>query len=191
MALPDLASGADLTARGIESDTNTLTMLGVASTIVRGAAGSPILTTESTVTLTGWGERLLNLPGKPVTAVSSVTINEEDVAYTLLDGQLFRAQGWGTSAYPVQVVVTLTHGFAAVPEDIIDLVCNLAVAGAAELAAGGGSHDPRVLIERIDDYQVQFAAGAESFASVMELPAGTRRMLSSRFGGSAQMVTHR
>jgi hypothetical protein len=72
---------------------------------------------------------------------------------------------------------------------VVNLVCDLAVAGA--VAAADGAHDPRVVAESIDDYAVTFAQGAESVASAMELPKLTRRWLRSQFGGGAGVVTSR
>lgn len=195
MALPDLASSADLSDRGITIDDPTVesTMLAVASAIVREAAGGPVLENESTVVLTAWGETLLDLPGQPVTAVSAVTLDDDTLDaddYKLANGRLWRRGGWGCSHEPSNVEVTLTHGLPEVPADIVDLVCNLASAGAAA-ASSGESFDPRVAVERIDDYSVEWRAGSEAVASVMELPAGTRARLRARFGGGSGVVEYR
>lgn len=194
MALPDLAVAADLSARGVTPTAVHTVMLGVASSLVRGAAGSPILEASSVVTL--WatdGSQYLSLPGQPVTAVASVVYDGDtltaDDDYKLVDGSLWGSTPWGDGCEPLEVVVTMTHGLAAVPPHIVQLVCDLAIAGAN--AATDGAHDPRVIAEKIDDYSVTFAAGAESVASVMELPAATRRALRAKFGGGAGVVTFR
>ena len=192
MALPDLAAAADLSARGIDPTAAHDVMLGVASSLVRAAAASPILETTSTVSL--WatdGDCYLSLPGQPVTGVASVvhdgdTLGVDD--YKLVNGRLWRSRGWG-GCEPLEVVVTLTHGFAEVPSHIVQLVCDLAILGAAAVA--DGAHDPRVVAESIDDYSVTFASGAESVASAMELPALTRRALRAAFGGGAGVVSYR
>lgn len=193
MALPNLAEQADLQDRGVDvSDANLIdAMLAAASATVRNAAGSPILENESVVVLTAWGEQLLDLPGQPVTAVASVEV--EGVAVTdfkLANGRLWRRCGWGNTYEPSDVEVTITHGLPEVPADIVDLVCNLASAGAAA-ASSGETFDPRVLMERIDDYTVQFQQGAEAVASVMDLPAASRARLRARFGGGASVVEYR
>lgn len=191
MALPDLADAADLSDRGLTATDVHETMLTVASALVRQAAGGPILETESTVTLTGWGERALGLPGSPVTAVASVTIDGAATTDWLLTdtGSLWSRSCWGSANDPVSVVVALTHGLPTVPAYVVNLVCDLAVAGA--VAAADGAHDPRVVAESIDDYAVTFVQGAESVASAMELPKLTRRWLRSQFGGGAGVVTYR
>jgi hypothetical protein len=193
--LPNLAAAADLSARGVDvSDTVLVAaMLAVASSVVRGAAQSPILETDSTVTL--WAvdaDQWLTLPGKPVTAVSSVEVDGVALAateYKLVHGDLWCASGWGTGCEPVEVVVDMTHGFAEVPAYIKQLVCDLAIAGMASSSAG--AHDPRVVAEKIDDYAVTFAEGAEAVASAMELPRLTLNGIRARFGGGAAMVSQR
>lgn len=194
MALPNLAVSADLLARGVTpTDTHT-TMLTVASAIVRGAAGSPILATTSVVTL--WGldsSHWLDLPGSPVTAVTTVVHDGDTLTanddYKLVDGRLWGAFPWGDDCEPRKVVVTLSHGFAVVPAHIVQLVCDLAIAGTS--AASEGAHDPRVVAERIDDYAVTFAPGAEAVASAVELPALTKAWLRSQFGGGVSVVSYR
>lgn len=192
--LPNLAASADLTARGITPTAVHTVMLAVASSIVRAAAGSPILTTTSAVTL--WGldaDHWLDLPGKPVTAITSVTHDgtalTADVDFKLVDGRLWGSSLWGDGGEPLKVLVTLTHGFAAVPPHIVQLVCDLAIVGAN--AATAGALDPRIIAEKIDDYAVTFRAGAEAVATAMELPDRTKRGLRSQFGGGATMVVAR
>jgi hypothetical protein len=196
VALPDLAVAADLSARGVDvSDTALVaTMLAVASSVVRGAAQSPIAETTSTVTL--WAteySQWLTLPGKPVTAVASVEVDGvAQVAgtdYKLVHGDLWAPFYWGNDVEPVEVVVEMTHGFAEVPPYIVQLVCDLAIAGMTSSSAG--AHDPRVIAEKIDDYAVTFAEGAEAVATAMELPRLTLNGIRARFGGGAGMVSQR
>lgn len=194
MALPDLAASADLSARGITPTAVHEVMLGVASSIVRGAAGSPILETDSTVALWGLdGSQWLDLPGQPVTAVESVVHDGDTLTagddYKLVSGRLWGAIPWGASCDPVEVVVTLTHGVPEVPAHIVQLVCDLAIAGAD--AATTGAHDSNVVAEKIDDYAVTFAAGAESVAMAVELPPLTKAWLRAQFGGGVAVVTYR
>lgn len=191
MALPDLAASADLSARGITPTAVHTVMLAVASSLVREAAGSPILEADSTVVLTAWGGRSLELPGRPVQSVSAVTVDDVAVTdYLLTDsGNLWRRTGWGWDEEPVTVEVTMTHGLPEVPAHVVNLVCDLTVLGAA--AAESGASDPRVVAESIDDYSVKFAEGAEGVATAMELPKMTRRWLRAQFGGGVGVVTYR
>jgi hypothetical protein len=83
------------------------------------------------------------------------------------------------------VSVTLTHGYATVPVWIKDLVCSLAAAGMAASQNGAyATSDGRIVSEMVGDYQVTYAQGAESVATVMELPRATRLRLRAQFGGS-------
>ncbi len=190
-----LATVGDLTDRDITIANMTLanTMLAVASAAVRGAAGSPISETTSTITYDGWRfERYLALFGLPVTAVATVTVDGTTATDWRLTGggRLWRACGWGVDDGPAPVVVTQTHGLTTVTAEIVDLVCSYAAAGMAAATEGFEAHAGKVA-ERIDDYSVTWAQGAEAVATVMEIPAGTRAWLSSMFGGSAAMVTTR
>jgi len=190
-----LASSADLEARGVEPDDDDIatTFLSVASSVVRKAAQSPIVATTSTVDV--WaldGDRYLDLPGKPVTAVSAVAIDGDALAtddYKLVHGRLWRWCGWGCTVEPRKVTVTLTHGFAVAPEWVVQLVCDLAIAGMK--AADGGARDPRVVVESIDDYSVTFSQQGAQVATAMELPSATKQALRKAFGGGVALVVAR
>lgn len=184
---------ADLVERGIALDGPVETMLAVASSAVRGAAGSPISQVTSTIGYTGWWtERYLRLFGPPVTAVSTVMIDGDTVTDWRLtaDGRLWRACGWGVDDGPADVQVTQTHGLPVVLPEIVDLVCSYTAAGLAAVVDGYDNHAGKVA-ERIDDYSITWAQGADAVASAMEIPEGTRCWLASMFGGSAVVVTTR
>lgn len=192
MALPDLASASDLSAR-FEPDDDDLAavMLTVASALVRQAAGSPISETSSTVSVWALDRGMwLDLPGQPISAVSSVTVDGTVVTdYKLINGRLWRRCGWTWCDEPLEVVVAMTHGLAEVPADIVQLVCDLAILGTN--TAADGAIDPRVITEKIDDYSVTFSAAASTVATAMTLPSLTRLSLKARFGGGAGMVVSR
>lgn len=191
-----LATIADLEVRNVTVNDPALAveMLDVASASIRGAAGSPISQVTSTIRYTGWrSERYLRLAGQPVTAVSTATIDGTAVTdWRLTDGRLWRACGWGVDNGPAEVDVVQTHGLPIVTRDLVDLVCSFAAAG-MDAAAGGFGDANRAgkVAERIDDYSVTYAQGAEAVATVMQVPEGTRQWLSSMFGGSAAIVATR
>ena len=195
MALAPLATTDDLVARGIDVTDADLadTMLGVASATIRGAAGSPISETLSTVSLVAWrGSELLRLPGLPVQHVSAVVVDGAPLTGFVLDGdRLWSRFGWGDWRCPVTVTITYTHGLPEVPADITDLVCSFAAAGMHAASDGGYAARSGLIAERIDDYSVQYAQGADAVANVMEVPSRTRTMLRARFGASAGTVTLR
>lgn len=197
MALPDLASTSDLDARAVvlDDDIDADAFLTIASSIVRKAAQSPIVQTTSTVDLWAQDEdRYLDLPGKPVTAVSAVVLEGSTLAasdYRLIHGRLWRQCGWGCEDDPKRVTVTMTHGYLAAPDWVVQLVCDLAIAGMK--AAPGGARDPRVFVESLGPYSVtwsQLGASAQ-VATAMELPSATKLALRRAFGGSASLVAAR
>lgn len=192
MTLPNLASEADLSDRGADVTDGILvdTMLAVASSLVREAAGSPVL--EHSATVTWWSTesgQWLDIPVKPVRSISALTLDGETVGdYKLVHGDLWRSAGWYWCE-PIEVEATLVVGLPAVPEHIKQLVCDLAILGMDTSTAG--ALDPRLVAERIDDYSVTFAKGAETVSSAMTIPAATRSSLRAQFGRGAGSVKMR
>jgi hypothetical protein len=183
MALAPLATLADMAARGVAVSVDeapaVAVYLDVASTLVRDAAGSPVSQVTSVVTLEGSGGRL-HLPGKPVTAVSAVSIDGVAVSdWKLLSGALARSCGFPDGS---EVEVTYTHGLAEVPADIVDLVCRLA--GQELLALRNGEVAARpTKSERIGDYAITY--DTDVYSGAMVLTDFQRARLAARFGASA------
>jgi len=81
------------------------------------------------VTLTGNGRRLLQLPQIPVVSVSSVVADgatlTRGVHFDLFEEQALSSLGY---SWPRggQVVVTYTHGYGTVPEDLVRLCGQIA-----------------------------------------------------------------
>lgn len=188
-----LATISDLAARGVTvsaDETEAVNVfLDVASEMVRSAADSPISQTTSTVTLTGDDSQWLRLPGGPVSAVQSVALDGVTVTdYRLSDGRLWRSCGWSADAGPSAVTVTYTHGMAAVPADIVDLVCRLA--GQELIALRDGESASRPLkTERIGDYSAGY--DTDAWSGTMTLTDWQRERLAARFGAGAQGVRSR
>lgn len=190
MALTPLAGVPDLLAHapaGFSPDmSKALAKLDAASDAVRDAAGSPITQAESTVRIVAAGcGSWLDLPGKPVVSVSSVTIEGEPVTgWRLLGSRLYRAGEWAHGG-PVEVQVTMVHGFAEAPADVVALVCDFAIA--ALLNESGARAGVTSQGYSIDDYRenLAFDQGPHGTSSVIEIPAGTRAMLRQRFGAAA------
>ncbi|WP_431950479.1 hypothetical protein [Actinacidiphila sp. bgisy167] len=190
MVLPNLATAADLAARGVVVDSAeepvAEALLGIASAVVREAAGSPIIETTSTVTLPGNGGTRLVLPGLPTTAVVALAVNDVPVSdWTLRTGAVVRDAGFARGA---EISVTYTHGLPAVPADIVDLVCRMAARGLSAYRSGDPAAKP-VIQERIGDYSVTY--GYDVSYSDMELPKYLRARLAARFGASVAGVTSR
>lgn len=182
MALAALATEDDLLARGLEPDDATIFMLDVASALVREAAGRvPISETTSTVTL--WlleSSQWLPLPGQPIQSVSAVAVEGEVVTgFKLVHGRLWLPRMFVVCEEPLEVSVTMVHGLPEVPENIKQLVVDLALLGAA--TAAQGAVDPRVVTESVDDYTVSFSQGGAAVASAMTVPELTRLGLRRQF----------
>lgn len=184
MALPTLATVADLEARGVTidpSEVDTVNVyLDVASTLVRDAAGSPISQTTSTVVLEGEPGPRLRLPGPPVQSVSAVLVDgQAATGWKLVSGALFGAAGWRPGPDPSEVTVTYVHGLPTVPSDIVDLVCRL-VGQALVSYRSGETLSRAVSQERIGDYSVTYA---DTETGTMSLTSFQRDRLAARFGG--------
>ncbi|MFE7776557.1 hypothetical protein ACFU5O_22255 [Streptomyces sp. NPDC057445] len=183
--MPDLATIADMEARGVTVDASeesvVSTYLAVASAAIRDAAGSNISQITVTVILPGTRDTRLKLPGAPVTSVHAVSLDEVPILDARLSsGVLVRSAGWGGD----DVEVTYTYGLPTVPADIVDLTCRLA----AQALTGYRAGDPAgraVESERIGDYSVKYA---DTETGTMALSNSQRSRLAARFGASIAVV---
>lgn len=196
MAFVPLATVADLTALNVDITGKEVladSLLASVSEAVREAAGVPITRESSTVSFGTEASRRIELPARPVVSVESVALDgvalTAGVDYVLRDGHLWRLDGmWHQhGAVPSELTVAFTHGFAAVPADIVKLVCTFVAAGLNE-AEDGAASTRGVSSERIDDYQVSFTRGDDEVVDLTELPERTRRMLRARFSGGGPSV---
>ena len=182
MALSPLADVSDLPT-GLEGDLGRA--LRVASASVRDAACVAISRETSTVEVEGGRANLLRLPG-PIISVASVSIDGTAVTdYEKLSYGLWRHCGWGISPKPV--VVTYTHGLTEVPDDIVDLTVDLALAWLAHRAEGGGSTAGLKSV-RIDDAAESYTDESAGQVSPVFIPEVTRNWLARRFGGGVEVV---
>ncbi|MGS2645836.1 hypothetical protein [Streptosporangium sp. G12] len=115
------------------------------------------------------------LLGNPITAVTSVTQLAEDGGAAVTgwrwDGR-DRIHGINTSptttlpawaCWPTDVMVTYTHGWTTIPDELLDLVCSVAARIGSVPASGG--MEAGVRSESIDDYSVTYAVEALDAAS--------------------------
>lgn len=187
MALDPLAETTDLPSVWQDND-DAGRALAVASAAIRDAAGVAISEVEATVVVNGGPGNLLGLPG-PVTAVDSVSLDGTALAvteYEVLPNGLWRHCGWGRC--PVPVTVTYTSGLAVVPDDIVDLACQLAVAWLLHQAGGGGS-TAGLTSAKIDDAAETYSDESAGQLTPVFIPAATRGWLARRFGGGVEVVS--
>lgn len=141
MALPPLATAADLADFGYDEDIDDALLLR-ASVRVRRYTGQQITPGVSTVTLRA---SPYQLPQRPVQAVTSVTTEQgAPLPHRLLAWGVLEVPGCGGP-----IVVEYEHGYAELPEGLVELVCSIASrmantpagvhAGARTEQAGGES----------------------------------------------------
>lgn len=188
MATTHLATAVDLALRGITGDGDLLAaLLDAATDAVQAEAGTLVARATSTVTFPTEASRRIELPARPVRAVTSVQLDGVEVTdWHLRGSSLWRESLWQRrGAIPSDLTVTFEHGWDPVPSAVVDIVCALVAGG---LAAASEAYDPkrRMSYERIDDYQYGLRTGDDEITSVMELPRRTTDLLRRRFGiGSA------
>lgn len=184
MSLAPLATVADLpTVWRDHPDASRA--LGVASAAIRDAAQVPISAHTATVRLAASSGPLLALPG-PVTAVDTVLLDGTEVTdYEWLVNGLWRRGGWGCE--PVPVTVTYTFGLTAVPDDIVDMTVQLAVAWLLHSEEGGGS-TAGLKSARLDDAAEAYTDESAGQVSPVFIPDATRNWLARRFGGGVVVV---
>jgi len=161
MALASIADLSALLRREIaEDDAGALAALETASAFVEAYLGQTVELVEDDVEiLDGSGTRVLLLPSYPVTAVSSVTVDEDEI-YEGDDfewsrtGELRRLGGrWPAALRSVEV--TYSHGFAPVPAAIVGVVTSV---------AGRLFEAPlSVRQESIGGYSVTYTGGGATF----------------------------
>jgi hypothetical protein len=130
---------------------------------------------DDEVTLLGTTDSWLDLPERPVPAVSSVILNGEEVTdYKPFGARLFRRCGWSKCAEePGTVAVTYSHGYA--PDDPGLALAHQVV---LMLAVNSYANPTGSTSMSIDDYREGFAGNAgESW-----LTSGIRSALRKRYG---------
>lgn len=135
-----------------EDDATALAALDTATAIIQATTGQTLTEVEDeTIVLDGSGTRVLLLPELPVSAVSSVSVDDEeldaDEYQWSADGYLKRrAQPWPEDLRSIEI--TYTHGYATIPPLVVSLTAKLA----ARLLDGSVS----VRQESIGSYSVTY-----------------------------------
>lgn len=189
MALLPLADAAVLDLKGVDVTNWPLVdlMLNAASWIIREAAGSIISQVTSTITVPAPDGTWLPLPG-PVASVTSVEIEGDAITdWKLVGGRLWRRHGWRRNCEPADALVTLTHGYAEVPADIVNLCADLAKLGIQAAAQPAVPANVVSVSYSIDDYTERLQYSNEA-RTAMELPDVTKAWLAQRFGGGVYVT---
>ncbi|HEY9482905.1 MAG TPA: hypothetical protein VIR00_08075 [Micromonosporaceae bacterium] len=165
---------------GLDEDLATL-LLELATGEVQGMARQRLVAVQDDqAVLIGSGAPMLELPQRPVTAVTTVTVDGDAVTDWTWPGRarwLHRGCGWGHLS---TVAVTYDHGYAA--DDWRLVPAQNATLGLARQVAVNPSG---VESESIDDYRVQYAASlAAAAAAADNLRSSLRRL----YGEGAGMV---
>ncbi|MBB3666402.1 MULTISPECIES: hypothetical protein [Prauserella salsuginis group] len=157
-------------------------LLQLATGAVQAAAGQSILQATETVAVMGTVESWLSLPNRPVTDVSSVTLDGAEVSdHKRFGDRLWRARGWAASAYePSTVEVTYTHGYLTT-----DAGAQLARSATLMVAAQMFSNPSSAGGFSIDDYQEQGTPNSDMAGMV---PQRLQQALRRQYGPGARMV---
>lgn len=179
MSLPALAQQADLEAalQRTLDPTQAAMALRRASARVRQWCRQDFTFTAQDQILIPGGGRILRLPQRPVVVDTNdpLTVVElwgiTGLPYTCLEGRDFtrigaelqrgqpwwqpsRLMGWGrqhmTGAWAPRVQVTYSHGYQSIPDDVVDVV--------VDLASMNLTNPQGLRAESIDDYSRTFAA---------------------------------
>jgi hypothetical protein len=158
-------------------DTASATLvLTVASDRFASEADTAFTATSRTYSTVVDGCTELELPFRPVTAVSAVRVNTVTITgWVLRLNSLYRTAGFGYRYGwpPDQLDVDLTYGFTTVPDAVKGAVLEIA-AQAYQLPVGA------MISESIDDYAVRYAntaGGLQLTAGAAALAASYRALL--------------
>lgn len=162
-------------------------MLECATSVIQAALnGQTILqVADDTFELLGTTDSWLDLPQRPVTAVTAVTVDGGDplvegTDYVRYGSRLWRSCGWARCASePSKVSGTYTHGY-----DPIERGFQPARSTALMLAASVASGPVGVTSERIDDYQVMY----EQMAARLDASPFLLKALQRQYGRRAGLV---
>lgn len=136
----------------------------------------------------------IRLPQQPVTAVTSVLIDDEATTdFDFVDQELWiPARRGHLYTFPeydgrlpyADITVTFDYGYATIPADLKSWCCVLA-SQAIDAASGGTLGAPRVRSEQIDDYSVTYVTDG---STGMSLPDEVLERLRARYGAGSYVT---
>lgn len=193
----DLASALQ---RDLDTASATLVIEACTAVVQEAAGGQRIVqVVNDSVPVFAPAGRWLELPQRPVTAVSSVTLPDGTVLaagtasgnYRRLQSRLWRDVGWrkqfvsfGGWPYgcdptegPTEITVVCTHGWATGSQEL-----QLARGCVLSLAKGVYDNPTAATREQIDDYQVAYAAASAAMEASPSMKTSLRRQYGKRAG---------
>lgn len=195
-----LATPADLASLLQQDvDTATATLVLEASTAAVQAACGPIpqrliQVLGDTLTVLGTTESWLDLPQRPVTAVTSVTLDGQlltavtaggsATGYRLIGNRLWRTAGWQTyCGEPSTAVIECDHGYPAGHQRL-----QLAKGAVLSISKAMYANPSGVASEAIDDYRVSFARAEAEAAATLDAAPFLGRSLRKQYGPRADLA---
>ncbi|TDE02839.1 hypothetical protein [Jiangella asiatica] len=161
-------------------------LLAMATSEVQAAAGQDLVqVVDDHLDIMGTTDSWLALPQRPVTDVTLVQIDGQDVTdWRRFGSRLWRTCGWAPCAYePSQVSLVYTHGYP--PGDpALELAKSLTLTLAAAINA---SPDGVTAGFSIDDYREQMVQTSGDGATNL-LPKLSQALLRRTYGGRAGLV---
>lgn len=159
----------------------SLTMLvEIGTAVVQAEAGQRLVAvTDDSVTLLGTTDSWLDLPERPVTAVSSVAVDGTAVGdYRLFGARLWRSCGWAPSSLePSTVTVAYSHGYASDAQEL-----QLARGAVLAVVRDWAANPTAATSLRIDDYAETYSAVTARLETTTHLRAALRRQYGRRGG---------
>jgi hypothetical protein len=195
MTMDPLATIEDVEARlgrvlDAGEDERVAALLDDASAAVRAYTGQGFTSEETTARLIPRNGKL-NLPQRPVTAVSAVkTVDGDDIVFTWWIGNNVTVGATNLNWFEVNGVpsqpldVTYTHGYDTVPADIVAVVCQIVGRAMTKPADEAGYTQ-----ESIAGYS--YALGAAAAAGAVGMLNDEKAVLDRyrRPGGSARLAS--
>lgn len=177
--LANLATQADATAFGY--GTISEAFFKRASARVRGYVGQEISQGSSTIIARG---PVILLQQRPVLAVTQVKDENDNILpveeYTLREGGTLEVPNFGGN-----LTVTYTHGLATLPDELIEVVCNIA----SRLSQINPAAAAGVIQETGGSESVSF--GFDSYNAISDLTTGEKAVLDRLFPHRATLVVSR
>lgn len=184
--MPALSALADQTAAtSYGYGTIASGMFARASARVRGYTRQTISAATSTVTARGPVVSLPQLPVNTITSVTDVSDPDAPVVLTTDDYQLRAGGVLEVPNYGGNLEIVYTHGWATLPDELIELVC----AVASRMANSNAAAASGVQQETGGSESVTF--GFDSYNAIAELTTGEKRMLDRIFPSRASVVVMR